>query len=184
MKYKPHLVTYPRSGAHYFNRVFEKVTNFKIEHSHSVNWLFSPQNKKQRIAITIVRDPRESIASYIAHEQNKFIDYSDNISDSRVDHIVTEYVIMYNYLYEHADYVIDFNDLVSHPEETVKKLFDLLDVEEKDYHLFDGDFGEEDSHFIETSKNLPFYNTDRLGSHNIDLCYFYYYKLLERKIGV
>jgi len=184
MKYRPHLTTYPRSGAHYFDRVFYKNTKFHIEHSHSVDWLYDRKNNKARVVITIARDPKDSIASYIAHEKNKFSGLDWYVNDTRVSQIITEYIVMYNFLYEHADYIIDFNDLVGKPEETVKRLFTLLDVSEKDCHLFDGHFGHEDPFFVESSKELPGYDRARLDDFNLDLCYFYYHRLLEKKIEV
>lgn len=183
-KQRPYVVTFPRSGSHYFDRVFYKETKLRIETSHAVNWLFDKDNNKQRTIITIIRDPKDSIASYIAYEENKLKDSGWHVDDNRINQIITEYILLYSFLYENAEHVIDFNDLIAHPEYTTKKILALLDIKEKDIHLFDGYFGDEDAFFIESSKNLPSYNKDILNSFNVDACYFYYNRLLTKKIVV
>lgn len=178
VKYRPHLSTYPRSGSHYFDRLFEKESGFRIEKTHTVNWVFDKDHNKQRVIITIARDPRDSIASYIAAEHRGVYE----VTWQRVNQIVSEYILLYSFLYEHADYVIDFNDLVKYPDTTIKKVIELLDIKEDEHHLFDGDYGQPDPFFVESSKDLPDYNKDSLDDLNIGLCYYYYNKLLEKKI--
>jgi hypothetical protein len=178
LKHRPHLSTYPRSGSHYFDRIFQKESGFRIEKTHTVNWFFDKDCVKYRTVITIARDPRESIASYIAAEHRDVYPVTTN----RINQVVSEYILLYSFLYEHADYVIDFKDLVKNPDATVKKLISLLDIKEDEHYLFDGDYGKEDPFFLESSKDLPDYNKYLLDDFNIDLCYFYYNRLLEKKI--
>lgn len=181
-KLRPHVVTFPRSGTHYFDKVFSKEAKVKIETSHSVNWLIDADNNKTRTIITIVRDPKDCISSYIAYEENRLVGTQWEINKTRLHQIVTEYILLHHFLYEKADYVIDFDDLITHPEGVAKKIIKLLDIKEDQMYLFDGQFGEEDKDFIESSKKLLHYDNKNLDDFNIDACYFYYNKLLQRKV--
>lgn len=177
-KLRFHLTTYPRSGSHYFEKVMHKQTKRYIEKSHAVTWLLDKNNNKQRTIITIARDPIESIASYIAVEHRG--EYP--VTMNRVNQIVSEYITKYNFMYDYADYVVDFNDLVKYPDGIVKKILSLSDINEEDYHLVGRDVPDEDNFYLATSKELPEYGKDLLEDYNIGLCYFYYNRLLEKKI--
>lgn len=181
---RPSLITFPRSGLHYFTRVFHKEIGLYIENSHEVNWIYGKDNKKERTVITIARDPRDSIASYIAYEQSRFAGFEWTVSDTRINQIVTEYITQYNFLYEHADYVIDFNDLIKYPDAVVKKILNLLSIEKENYHLFNKSVKKEDSSFKESSKDLPYYDKDMLDKFNVEACYVYYNRLLEKRVKV
>ena len=89
---------------------------------------------------------------------------------------------MYSFLLQHADYVIDFNDMIKYPELVIKKLLSLLNINENNYHLFNREIVPKYKNFIPSSKSLPIYKSNALDGVDIDLCYFYYNKLLERKI--
>jgi hypothetical protein len=181
---RPILITFPRSGLHYFVRLFYKEIGLNIENGHEVNWIFGENNKKERTVITIARDPKDSIASYIAYEQSRFAGFNWTVSDTRINQIVTEYILMCNFLYDHADYVIDFNDLVKSPDTTIKKIINLLNIEKENYHLFPKFVKKEDKLFKESSKDLPYYDRNMLDRFNVDGCYPYYNRLLEKRIKV
>lgn len=184
MKYIPHLVTYPRSGSHYFDELIYKEINIHIEKSHTVDSLFDKNNKKEKAVITIVRDPIDSIASAVAYEHSKFTSFNWVVSDTRVSQIVTEYILMYNFLYDHADYIIDFNDLVKNPEAVTKRMLELLEISQEDRSLFDRTRNVYAKEYLPSSQKLPFYDKNRLDQFNMGLCYFYYNRLLEKRIKV
>jgi hypothetical protein len=128
----PFLVTFPRSGSHYFDELAYQKEKIHIEKSHSVDSLFDKNNQKQRKIITIVRDPRDSITSYIANEQSSFTSTSEK-TKIRIHQIMSEYILINNFLYEYADYVIDFNDLILNPDATIKKIINMLEINEENY---------------------------------------------------
>lgn len=173
----PHLCTYPRSGSHYFDDLLYEELNIHFNKSHYVDQLFDKDNNKIRTIVTIVRDPIDSISSYLA-----LINLQDPMRDFIVFEKITEYVLLYSFLYEHADYVIDFNDLVKSPDSVIKKIITLIDINENDYDRFHREFDPKFKGFVPSSKSLPEYNKNVLDGYNVDLCYFYYYKLLEKKI--
>jgi hypothetical protein len=178
----PYLVTFPRSGSHYFDELIYKEAGIHIEKSHTLNLLFDKNNNKQRSLITIVRDPIESITSYSAYEQSNSGPRPLFATDIRVNQLLTEYMLMHNFLYEHADYVIDFNDLISHPDAVTKKILSLLKINEEDYIFFNTGVMEYSKDYLESSKILSSYDKNLLDKFNFDSCYFYYNRILEKKI--
>jgi hypothetical protein len=180
MKHLPHLVTFPRSGSHYFQDIIYKDTKINIEMSHSVTSIFDKDNNKQKTLITIVRDPVDSISSYLALQEVKY----GPTNLPRLEQTLTEYVLMYSFLYDHADYVIDFKDLVESPDHVAKTVLKLLNINKKDYHLFTRSYNIRHSDYVESSKTLAGYKKLMLEEFNIELCYFYYNRLLSKKIVI
>jgi hypothetical protein len=173
----PHLLTYPRSGSHYFDKIIYEKAKFHIERSHTVNWLFDKNNKKAKTIITIARDPRESIISYIALER-----HISPLSTPRINEMITEYILLYNFLCENADYVIDYEDLIKHPDLITEKLLEILKISEKDADRFATNINYDSKNYVQSSKDLLGYENISLDEFSLDLCYFYYNKLLEKKI--
>lgn len=177
---KPHLLTYPRCGSHYLDDLIYKEVKVSIEKSHSVTRCFDKNNNKQRTIVTIVRDPVETLYSYIALAESR----SPHAATVGVDQVLTEYILLHSFLYEHADYVIDFKDLIEHPDAVTKKIVELLGINEETSSLFHRNPIVKHSSYLESSKNLPGYKRHDLERYNIDLCYFHYNRLLERKIVI
>lgn len=180
----PYLVTFPRSGSHYFDELIYKEAGIHIEKSHTLNLLFDKNNNKQRKLITIVRDPVDSITSYSAYEQSNAGPRPLFAIETRVNQLLTEYMLMHNFLYDHADYIVDFNDLVSHPEDVTKKILRLLNIVPEDYVFFATSPTEYSEDYLASSKILPSYDENLLDKFNFDSCYFYYNKILEKKITI
>jgi hypothetical protein len=180
----PYLVTFPRSGSHYFDELIYKEAGIHIEKSHTLNLLFDKNNNKQRKLITIVRDPVDSITSYSAYEQSNAGPRPLFAIETRVNQLLTEYMLMHNFLYDHADYVIDFNDLVSNPDAVTKKILSLLEIGPEDYIFFATSPIEYSENYLASSKILSSYDKNLLNKFNFDSCYFYYNKILEKKITI
>jgi hypothetical protein len=178
MKNIPHLLTFPRTGSHYLDKLIHDKLKISIEKSHSVTSLFDKEGNKHRTVITIARDPMDSLFSYLALSENNF----GVAGQDRIEQIVTEHVLMHNFLYEHADIVVDFKDLVERPEATLKKVLEVLDIREEDYHLFDREYNTKHPEYVESSKILRGYKRHQLDDFNMELCYFHYNRLLEKKI--
>jgi len=137
--------------------------------------LFDKNNNKQRVIITIARDPIDSISSYLAIHHG--------VADIFLTiQRITDYVLMYAFLCENADYVIDFNDLVTYPEPVVKKILSLLNIDKNEYSLFNRGHISKFKNYVPSSKSLKNYDNSLLDNLDTDLCYFYYNKLLEKKI--
>jgi hypothetical protein len=171
----PHVLTYPRSGMHFFDDMLYEKEKIHFTKSHFLDDLFDKNNNKQRVIITIARDPIDSICSYLA---------LPNMSNSvfALKQRIADYVFMYSFLYDNADYVIDFNDLIAYPDAVIKKILSLLNIDKDKYTFFDRDEIIRYEHYVDSSKILPNYEKNLLDNFNTDLCYFYYNKLLEKKI--
>jgi hypothetical protein len=177
----PYLVTFPRSGSHYFEKLIYEKEGINIEKSHSIDLLFDENNNKKRKIITIVRDPKDSITSFISLEEQRGRRtlFFQNL---RIHQMMSEYITTNNFLYEYADYVIDFNDLLIHPDLVIKKIIELLEINKEDYKNFNTTKDEYSKTYAPSSKNLSSYDKNILYNFDMGLCYFYYNKMLERKI--
>ena len=174
-KIVPHVLTYPRSGMHFFDDTLYKMKKIHFSRSHFLDELFDKNNNKQRVILTIARDPIDSISSYLAIHNgipDKFL----------ITQRITDYVLMYAFLCENADYVIDFNDLITYPEPVIEKTLSLLNIDKDKYSLFNRGHIPKFENYISSSKSLEYYDNSLLNSFDTDLCYFYYNKLLEKKI--
>ena len=89
---------------------------------------------------------------------------------------------MHNFLYDHADYIIDFNDLVKYPEPVTKKILNLLEINAEDYIFFATSPIEYSENYVASSKTLSSYDENLLNMFDFDSCYFYYNRILEKKI--
>lgn len=181
-KVVPHLLTYPRSGSHYFDDMLYEEERIHFTHGHYLDELFDKNNNKKRVIITIARDPIDSISSYLAL-YNGFGLHPDGHTFIFQEKI-TEYVLMYSFLCEYADYVIDFNDLIEYPKPVIKKILDSLNIDKNEYNVFNRGIIPKYEGFVSSSKSLTKYNKSILYSFDLDLCYYYYYKLLKKKIIV
>lgn len=180
MKNIPHLVTFPRSGSHYLDKIIYKEAKISIDKSHSINKVFDKDGNKQKTIITIVRDPLDAISSYLALQEKE----SGHTNSKRIEETITNYVFMHSFLYNHADCIIDFKDLVNRPDDVVKKVFSLLEIKNTDYKLFERTPNLWWEEYTPSSKILPEYKKYNLNEENFGLCYSYYNKILERKIVI
>lgn len=175
----PHLVTFPRSGSHFFAKLIYKKTKFNLQRSHTVNIAFGYDNSKIKKIVTIIRDPKDTITSLIALENG--LGYY--IKNDRINEIITEYILFYNFLLQEADYVIDFKDLITYPDIVVDKMLELLEIDEKTYLKYPDDtYYDAVGLAKESSKSIPGYEDVDLDSFNLNLCYLYYEKLLSKAI--
>lgn len=176
----PHLLTYPRSGSHFFDDTLYENENIHFTRSHYINEIFDKNNNKIKTVITISRDPVDSISSYLALYNGYGLHPEGH--DFIILEKITEYILMYSFLLEHADYVIDFNDLTTYPESVIKKILKLLNIDKSKHDNFNRDVIPKYKSFVPSSKSLPKYSKNILDDFDLDLCYYYYYKLLEKKI--
>jgi hypothetical protein len=181
-KVVPHLLTYPRSGSHYFDDMLYEKEKIHFTNSHYIEKIFDKNNNKIRPIVTIARDPIDSISSYLAlyngyglhPEGHQFI----------ILEKITEYTLMYSFLCEHADCIVDFNDLIKYPQPVIEKTLKLLNIDQNKYGAFNTDIIPKYEAFVPSSKSLVKYSINILDNFDLELCYYYYYKLLKKKIIV
>ena len=181
-KIVPHLLTYPRSGMHFFDDTLWEEEGIHFTKSHYLDELFDKNNNKRRKIITIARDPIDSLASYLSlyHEDN----WKSGGHEFIIKEKITEYVLMYSFLCENANYVIDFNDLIQHPESVIRKILGLLDIDKNTYMRFSRVVIEKHKDYIPSSRSSEKYDRSTLDIYDLDLCYYFYHKLFNKRITI
>lgn len=178
----PSLITYPRSGSHYFHELFYRNTRTLINRSHGVMDVLDHNKNKIKQIITIVRDPKETLWSLIGVQEH----YGHMATEGSIKQDLSDYSLLCNFLFEYADFVVDFNDLVNFPELTMNKILKELkinqevasDADMNNYKKITGD------RYVKSSKTLLEYKEKSFDNFNLGLCYYEYNKLLTRKIDI
>jgi hypothetical protein len=164
------LITYPRSGKHYLENLILKYSSQEIDSTHYAVF-------DNSFIITIARDPFDSIQSHIAMKKH----YSPEtyLNDEYIEY----YVLLYKFLNDNASIVIDYNDLISFPKKTTKKVCDLLGFEKKplSYEAY-GDT--KDYKYLVSSKTVKEYKEEHFKKEDILHCYDSYQNLLSKAIDV
>ena len=167
---KPKIITYPRSGKHYLESLILRYSSREIESTHKAS-------HDDSFIITVARDPFDSIQSNIA--MKKYYN-----PETYADHDYIDYYIeLYKFLNNNASLVIDYNDLISYPEEITKMVCDLISYEKRpsNYQMY-GD--NKDYEYLVSSKTVKEYEEEYFKIENITKCYDEYRSLLSKATRV
>lgn len=180
MNKRPHLLTYPRSGSHYFEEVLYTKIGTRIDRSHTIVDVVDGEKNKTKKIITIIRDPEEVIKSTVALQAK----FGNKVTDHSIKHALSEYALIHDFLFNNADVVICFNDLVTHPELVINKTLELLKIEYSSKESYSVEDYKKlvSKTYTPSSKDLPEYKEVKLDNFDIGICYYFYNKLLEKKI--
>ncbi len=169
------LITFPRSGAHFFQNYLKQATGYEIEKTHK------PVDIPH--VLTIVRDPIESIASFSA----MLIEYNGHSVEETVAKLIENYEAYYTYFSHHAELVIDYNKLITEPENTVSKFTDIAGIKFNKISYVDDIVDMKDKRHFKTSKNKDSYTNsiDMLNrmKKELESCYDKYNNLLRKSIS-
>lgn len=179
------FLSYPRTGVNFLCKAIEYKTKVRIDYNHET---YTNEN----IVLNIVRDPKESITSWITmSNMNQERALKNNNIDNLVKTIAkNKYISMYKFLLSRDTIFINYKDLkeIDKLIDAISKKLDIpcskipIDKEEIDklnegqryvgYHL--------------TSKKSLKYNQYKKEIDQIDLseCYNLYYKALNRCIKI
>jgi hypothetical protein len=166
------IVTYPRSGANYLSNLL--LNNCRQE----INYFHIPENS-DRFIISIARDPFESIHSHVAMRKHYHPseDYSKRYNN--------EYIDMYNFLYENANIVIKYADLIEFPEKVLLKISDDLKFEINPLDIpVPVTVDNRENTYLRSSKTSPEYKKEHFKREDILDCYESYNKLLLKSIDL
>ena len=168
----PKIIAYPRSGTHYLQNLIMTHYSKKITFSHY------PVHENTFI-ITIARDPFDSIQSHIAMNRHY------NPETYKENDYVEYYVGLYKYLYNNANLVVDYDDLINLPKETIRMICNLLGFEKNpsDHNVLENN---KDIKYLVSSKTVKEYSQEYFKIEDLANCYDEYYKLLSKanKVGV
>lgn len=168
------LLTMPRSGSNLLENTIEAMGFFRLVKSHYC-W-----DSKDKQIITIIRDPLETLTSFAAmrmHYRNGEIRKN----------IVAQYCSTYQFLINHADVILDYNELVKDPYASAAYVINYLnktiffktpeikrneDVAERRYLVSSGP-----SEYYEAAKEL-------MATEDLSECYRLYRQALGMKTDI
>ena len=166
------IVTYPRSGANYLSNLILNNCRQEIKYSHI------PQNY-DRFIITIARDPFESIHSHVTMRRHYRPDEGYN---KRYNN---EYKDMYNFLYENANIVVKYKDLIEFPEKVLLKICNDLEFEINPLEIpVAVAVDNKEDTYLRSSKVSPEYKNKHFKIEDILDCYEPYNKLLSKALDL
>ena len=117
------LTTFPRSGQHFLREHIAQrfsLENFKYTHEEEKN--------KEYITITIIRNPLESIASWVAMQNyyDKEIDNDKIIKNIKLCQV--KYKKFYKYILSNVNIIIDYNYLNSNTEDIIQYIGQKINI--------------------------------------------------------
>lgn len=181
-KYDLIICTYPRSGVNFL--INHIANNFDLSFCYTHK---TPINKNNNI-ITIIRNPKESIASWISMGLH-FDYYEDRYKDTNVkeyiDGAIKKYIMFYEYIYKSADHIIKFENLINNPKEEILKISQKFNIEVNKDILPSEVTDDVENGRISSSKDTMFYNfvLEQLDSYDLILCNKKYNDILT-KLGL
>jgi hypothetical protein len=120
------LTTYPRTGRHILTANLEHSLDMQLESGHDL--LIT---KNHDIKITILRDPLESITSWVCMELH-FEDISPTRKSQPVDFYIkaaiTEFIIFHSYALKNIDIFIKYEDVVDNMYKIINYLSKTYDI--------------------------------------------------------
>jgi len=165
---------YTRSGLAFMQYLISLCPNLPMgESSHEI--------QTRRRTMTVVRNPMDVCASSIINNYNYRQDINETIKQEK-----QSYVKFYKELLKQEDLIIiDFNDLVDRPEETIKAIHKLLNLT---FLMYDRDKSMtfNDNGHLHTSKTHPEYDKikDMVYTVPHTKSLLKYNKVLNRKLEV
>lgn len=177
----PDLVTYPRSGLHFFATAFSDATGIQINSGHDI----TVSNKD---IITIVRNPTDCFASLRSMDKKLGEQYVQ--SD---DHYLNQYKEIYSWLITNAKFVIDFDTMENNINLIVENICKVYDIEiirpifpKEILSNLAKNNGMLNDYVIDSSKRLSTYqeNKDYWKNKNLKTQIYLYERLKERSIPV
>lgn len=114
------LTTYPRTGRHILTANLEHSLDMQLESGHDL--LIT---KDHELKITIVRDPVDSITSWVCMELH-FEDISPTKNPQPVDFYIkaaiTEFIVFHSYALKNIDIFIKYEDVVDNMDKIINYL--------------------------------------------------------------
>jgi hypothetical protein len=166
------LFTYPRSGQHLLKAHMEqKLDDISIHTTHLLTC------KDYDYIITILRDPIKSVGSFVA--MNCYFD--KNITEKDEEKIIQysnwaklKYIATYEEMIKECDLFVLYDELVSDPNNVIKKIAKSLDIKTKDINFNQSVIVDKPSNkHLVSSKNTKYYDLslELVAKNNTDAMY-------------
>jgi hypothetical protein len=155
------LATYPRSGQHLLRENI--IQRFEI---NNFIWTHEIEKKLDNQLITIVRNPIDSIVSWVA--MKNYYDKNQNILKS-IKKTQLEYSSFYSYILDYVDIVIDYNYLNTEMEKIIQYIGKSFNLTPNNNNVILNIKNEkENKHLVSSKQNLNYDSIYKIVE-NIDL---------------
>ena len=160
------LVTYPRTGSHYLRELILQSTGKLIYKTHNIS------DFTELKTITILREPYGTLKSELAMSLRYGITKEPAVS---------QYIKFFNYMTDNADIIIDYDQLVEHPETVCKSLCKILNVEYLTDSYKDELHDNPENTYLVTSKSTAEYESIDMHPYYLGNCHLIYNNLKSHK---
>lgn len=195
------FITFPRSGVNFITTAIKHQTGVTINYKH--DFYNESENEKlttlidesEDYIINIVRDPIESMASWISMQYN-FDDHplivNGYVKVTRAQHI-PKYINLYKKLLSYNNVIfINYKDLKEHTQLVLNNLYKVLDISIINNELDLDDIKQyiennmKSEPYLYSSKNNDQYLEIKNTLNNMDLseCYAIYHQALDKCIKI
>lgn len=188
MKPTCHILTYPRVGSHYLQKLMENKLGVRCHRSHYAIFRFLPQVMRTDTIITIARNPFDAIASELAQNIMHFPDIVQSHTFDYIEKMISTFIVDTERIYNLADIMVKFDDLQFDEDLLLSKLSKALDVpileNDSKVVLSDAPGANAGSSFLVTSRELPEYALacDLLSAHDLTKANELYLDMLARSL--
>jgi hypothetical protein len=182
------VATYPRSGKTFLVSLVANNTfiHLPYTHLHEGETIDILQNYKN--IITVVRDPIESISSLLAmeytyypHIQQLYKEDLNTLIETKIKQRIAEYEFFYTNIFDYANIVLDFNELIKNPRIKIIKLANKINLNIKVDNYSDPVKDLPDNNFLKTSRDQEIYKEFKeiLKTQDLSNCYRLFNKSLN-----
>jgi hypothetical protein len=177
------FISYPRTGVNFITTAIEQQTGVKIPYQHTID-------TKESKLLNIVRDPKESIVSWMTMQY--FLDdpILHNNSHNKIikNFAIPKYVKMYDFLLKNDVVFINYKDY-DKIDVLLLKLYEILDISPTKNAILHEEIDKQNSSlkdYLITSKNQDRYQEIKEDIEHIELdtCYQYYDLALKRCLSL
>lgn len=177
------IVTYPRSGSHLLRDHIDQKLNAQYSYTHSCII------KKNIPFVTIIRDPKECIASWASMELH-YEDMAQTRNNQNIEFYIEaakmKFITFYTYALKNIDIFFEYNSLVKDPSLAIKYLSDNLDITYKSNDYTNNIIDVIKQRHIVSSTKSRHYEIVKEAVNNYPLkeCYDFYYQALNKCVNM
>jgi hypothetical protein len=169
------LVTVPRMGSHFLREYLYQTTDINLNLSHSVPY-------KNTKFLTVARDPKESFISSLTITKH----YSPGVDLSNPNKVLEKQTNLYRHIFQTADIIIDYNDLINRTEDLKKYLVMRLKGESNNKEYRNTLADHTPTKYLVTSQTSEHYDEAKAVADTLDFSSFnaIHTKMLSKKIDL
>jgi len=160
------ILTFPNSGG----KLLKDMLLQQLDYDAKLSYM---QEQSEDKILTIARDPKEAIHSYMAMKEESGIELS-------VQDVIDYYVSLYAYLYTSAELVLSYDTVLNSPELALKRISTKFDLKHNGKAYVDNSSGDADTKYLPSSNTSELSNKDYLDGYDLTDAYKSYNTMLTR----